>query len=100
MKIFGHKVGYDQRKKPTPGKVNDFFDFLAAVFGIMASFATTAAFISHTVSDIVSSVLTGLFIPILLAAKRFIGSDVEVKEVPVGDVQVIEEDKTKDKKVD
>lgn len=93
MKILGHKIGYDQRKKPTPGKVNDLFDFLAAVFGIIASFTTTAAFISHSVSDIISPVLTGLCIPILLAAKRFVGSDVKATDVPVGDVQVIEEEK-------
>lgn len=92
MQILGHKFGYDQRKKPTPGKVNDLFDFLAAVFGIIASFVTTAAFVSHTVSDVLSPVLTGLFIPILLAAKRFVGSSTTDKDIPVGDVKVIEEE--------
>lgn len=92
MQILGHKIGYDQRKKPTPGKVNDLFDFLATVLGIIASFVTTAGFISHTVSDIISPVLTGLFIPILLAGKRFIGADTTKKNIPVGDVQVLEEE--------
>ncbi len=87
------KFGFDQTTKPTPQKINLLFDLIVGISGVVAGFVTTAAFISHGVSDVISSLLTALIIPVLLLFKRFFGAEVDARRVPIGDVKVIEEHK-------
>jgi hypothetical protein len=85
--------GLRQTNKPTPQRIALLFDLLAAACGIISGFVTTAAFISHGVSDVVSSLLTALVIPLLLLFKRFFSVDVDISKttVPIADVKVMEE---------
>jgi len=85
--------GFNQYNKPTPHKVSVIIDFIVGFLSILTAWMTTAAFISHKVSDIVGSAVTGLIIPLLLLAKRMFGSDTNVTTVPVADVSEIKEDK-------
>lgn len=89
--------GIRETNKPTPQRIALLFDLLAAACGIVSGFVTTAAFISHTVSDVISSLLTALIIPLLLLFKRFFSVDVDdsKKTVPISDVKVMEEPKEK-----
>lgn len=88
------KFGIRQTSNPTPQRIALLFDLLASACGIISGFVTTAAFVSHTVSDIISSILTALVIPLLLLFKRFFGVQVdEGTTVPIEDVKVIEEKK-------
>lgn len=87
------KFGLGQTGNPTPQKIAILFDVLASICGIVAGFVTTSAFISHNISDIISSILTALVIPILMVLKRFFGVDVSGQSVPVADVKVIDEKK-------
>lgn len=84
------KFGSKQLKNPTPHNVSMLFDFLAGACGIIAGFVTTAAFIGHTVSDVISSVLTALVIPLLLLAKRFFGVPQQDEQIPVENVNEVE----------
>lgn len=88
------KFGLGQTGNPTPQRIAILFDVLASICGIVAGFVTTSAFISHNVSDIISSVLTALIIPILMVLKRFFGADIDnTKSVPIADVKVIDDTK-------
>ncbi len=88
------KFGSQQLRNPTPHHISMLFDFLAGACGIISGFVTTAAFISHNVSDVVSSILTALVIPMLLLSKRFFG--VETPAGPIPKEDVIEMDTKKD----
>ncbi len=84
------KFGTQQLKNPTPHNVSMLFDFLAGVCGIVAAFVTTASFIPHNVSDPISSIMTALFIPLLLLAKRFFGVSPHKDEIPAENVNEME----------
>lgn len=85
--------GIKQVNHPTPQRIALLFDLLASAAGIISGFVTSAAFISHNVSDILSSILTALIIPLLLLFKRFFGADIPAKEteVPLSQVTEIKE---------
>ncbi len=82
----GIKFGSHQLKNPTPHNVSMLFDFLAGALGIIGGFITTAAFISHSVSDVLSSVISALLIPLLLLGKRFFGVTSAPEEIPSSQV--------------
>jgi len=85
------KFGIRQMNHPTPQRIAILFDLLASACGIIAAWVTTAAFISHNLSDILSSVLTGLGVPLLLLFKRFYGMDLPSGAVNKEDIKVMEE---------
>lgn len=87
------KFGLAQMKHPTPNRMAILFDLLASACGIISGFITSAAFISHSVSDVISSILTALIIPLLLLFKRFFGVEIEktVTEIPIENVAVMED---------
>ena len=80
------KFGTEQLGNPTPHRVSMLFDFLAGACGIIAGFLATAAFIPNSVSNVLSSVITALIIPLLLLAKRFFGVEKEDKNVHIDNV--------------
>lgn len=84
------KFGSRQLKNPTPHNVSMLFDFMAGALGIIGGFVTTAAFISHNVSDVVSSVISALLIPLLLLGKRFFGVTTAPEAVPSEQVTEME----------
>jgi len=84
------KFGTKQLNNPTPHNVSMLFDFMAGALGIIGGFVTTAAFISHDVSDVISSVISALLIPLLLLAKRFFGVTTPPEDVPVDQVSEME----------
>jgi len=84
------KFGSKQLNNPTPHNVSMLFDFLAIICGIVGGFLTTASFIPHSVSDPLSTTITALLIPILLAAKRFFGVEVDTRKVLTENVTEIE----------
>lgn len=85
------KFGFGQIGKPTPQKWALVCEFLAGICGIIGGWMVTAAFIPNSVSNILSSILTGLGVPIFLLLKRMIGSETESKRV---DVEKVSEIKT------
>lgn len=84
------KFGSKQLRNPTPHKIGILMDFLSGVLSVVSAFFTTASFIDHDVSDIVTGIVSGLLIPILLLAKRFFGVPQTEDEVPVEDVTEVE----------
>jgi ABC-type uncharacterized transport system permease subunit len=81
------KFGRKQIGNPIPASVSSIADFLAGFLGIISGFITTAAFIPANVSNIVTPIITALFIPLALYAKKFFGAQVESGErVDAGDV--------------
>lgn len=82
--------GIKQLSNPTPHKVGLLCDFLAAIFGIIAAYLTSASFVSHSVSDVLSSILTGLMIPIILVVKRFFGVEIDTKRIDTDQVTEVE----------
>lgn len=87
------KFGLNQYGKPTPQRMELLFDLLTTLTSILAGFFTAASFISHNVSDIVTSILTLLIVPSLQALKRFFGADITDKKVSIQDVKVIDDSK-------
>lgn len=85
--------GFNQYGKPTPNSMNILFDSLSAGLGIFASFFTHAAFVSHALSDIITSVISGLLIPLCPVVKRMFSVKLETdqKTVPISEVQVMNE---------
>lgn len=86
------KFGFGQVGKPTPRKWALFCEFGAGASSIIATWLVTAAYIPHTVSDVLSSILSGLFVPGFLLGKRLIGSDTEQTRVPIEEVSEIKEE--------
>ncbi len=84
------KFGSRQLKNPTPHNVSMLLDFIAGVLGIISGYVTTAAFISRDVSDVISSVISALLIPLILLAKRFFGVTEAPDEVSVDKVSEME----------
>lgn len=74
------KFGRKQLGNPVPQSVGLIADFIAGFCGIVAGFMTTAAFVPHSVSDIVSPILTALLIPTALYVKRFFGTSLPPDE--------------------
>lgn len=88
------KFGINQMGNPTPHNLSVWFDVAAGFLGIVNGWLLTAAYVSHNVSDILGSIISGLLIPSLLFFKRFFGSEVTQKRVDIEDVAEI---KTTDK---
>lgn len=85
------KFNFQQFNKPTPHKISVLIDFLVGFISILNAWMTTASFISHHISDIVGSIVTGLLIPLALLAKRMFGTDVDVSKVAIEEVSEIKE---------
>ena len=67
--------GLKQINNPTPRSKSILFDVIVASLSVINAWMTTAAYISHEVSDIIGSIITGLLIPMLLVFKRFFVCD-------------------------
>lgn len=86
------KFGRKQLGQPVPQSVGAIADFVAGFLGIVSGFMTTAAFVPHKVSDIVSPIITALFIPLALYVKRFFGVPMSSNEqVDAADVTEIKD---------
>ena len=85
------KFGFKQFSRPTPHKMSIAIDFLVGFLSILNAWMTTASFISHHISDIVGSAVTGLLIPLLLLFKRMFGTDTDMSKVPIEEVSEIKE---------
>jgi hypothetical protein len=86
------KFGPNQVNHPTPHGLSIWFDAMAGFLGIVNAWLLTAAYISHNVSDVVGSILSGLLIPSLLFFKRFFGSETSQTNIPVSKVSEIQEE--------
>ncbi|HYD90361.1 MAG TPA: hypothetical protein VEA37_02615 [Flavobacterium sp.] len=85
------KFGPKQINNPTPNWISNFIDFIVGVLGVVSAFLTTAAFIPQNVSDITSSIISGLATPILLYIKRYFGVTTGSTIVHIDDVTGIKE---------
>jgi hypothetical protein len=90
-----YKFGTKQVGKPTPAGIATLLDFFAGLCGIVAGFLTTANFIPHNWSDPISTVLTALFIPVLLYMKKFFAIQIDDVMVDAKDVTEMKEPDTK-----
>lgn len=83
--------GFKHIDKPSPHSKALLWDCIAAIAGIVAGFMVTAAFVPKEVSDVVSPILTSLFIPICMVIKRMYSVDVPQKQVPIEQVTEIKD---------
>lgn len=82
--------GVPSLKKPTPKKWSNAIDIFTAVAGAVSGYVITAEFIPSSVSNIIGSIL-GFFITIAQVIKPFIGVNVAQEEVPIEQVEVIDD---------
>lgn len=80
--------GPKQLNNPTPRSKSILMDFYVGLAGVLSGYITNAPWIPHSWSDPISSLLSGLCIPILLLVKRMFGE--EIKKTVVGIDQVTE----------
>lgn len=85
------KFGRRQLGNPTPQGTSVMMDFYAGLCGIVAAFITTAKFIPHDWSDPISTILTGLCIPVLLYMKRFFGVQIQQTSIDIDKVAEIKQ---------
>lgn len=85
--------GLNQTNKPTPKKIADLLDLIASILGLLSGFLVVANFIPKQISDIISPILTALFIPVCLRLKQYFGSDTEQKKIPIDKVDVVDDTK-------
>lgn len=67
------KFGLNQFGKATPDFINNLFDAISAGLGIVAGFFAAASFISHSISDVVVTIINLLLIPLVPIVKRLFG---------------------------
>lgn len=90
-----YKFGVKQVGRPVPTGIATLLDFFAGLCGIVAGFLTTAKFIPHNWSDPISTVLTALFIPVLLYMKKYFGTQIDTLMVDAKDVTEMKDPETK-----
>lgn len=89
------KFGYKQLGKPTPEKINNWFDAGAFIGGLLIAAVNDpkATFIGVQTASIISWAL-GIMVSFFLGGKRFFGVRIDPGEkVPVDEVTVMEDKK-------
>lgn len=84
------KFGFKQFNRPTPHRLSIAIDFFVGFLSILNAWMTTASFVSHHISDMVGSIVTGLLIPLCLLGKRMFGTDTEAS-IPATEVSEVKE---------
>lgn len=81
-------MGFGRRhmNNPTPHSIANLFDMLAGFLSIVNAWMITAPYISHSISDIAGSIISGLTIPSLLYFKRWFGKAIDSTTVSVDNV--------------
>lgn len=86
------KFGVKQLSKPTPKRIENLFDLMAAILGVVAGFMDAVDFIPTNVSNVTTPVITMLLVPICLHLKRYFGVTVP-DQVPADKVEVVDDKK-------
>lgn len=93
------KFGRKQVGKPIPQSISLIADFFIGFFGIVSGFLTVAKFIPQSWSDIITPILTALFIPLCIYIKKFFAVQIEPgTKIPVENVSEIKESVNEEKK--
>lgn len=87
------KFGLNQYSKPTPARVERFFDLIASVLGIVAGFLVAVDWVPSEASNIAAPIINILLVPVVLQLKKYFGSETQSQDIPVSQVDVIDENK-------